>query len=613
MQGEGGMDVIRLRSRVLAALIIAALAVLCYLNTLHAPFQWDESRYIADNPMVKATPYDGARSEEFQALYKRRPVGMLSFRLNYAIGGLRVEGYHALNIALHALNSAILYALLMVSLGRLWADGQRAGAMAFLSAALFALHPIQSEAVNYVYQRHVLFAALFSLSACLLYALSLMESRHRRALYAGCIIASALAMKSKESAFTLPALIFIYDLYLGGADWHGRMKRILPVALTALLVPLGIIDWSGGASISALSDATGGALQYGRLEYLYTQPAVVLDYIRLLILPTGQNIFHSVGIKTSIAHAALPAAVLLAAAIWAIRQRISPMVELRLMGFGMLWFLVALSVESSVIPIPMLMNEYRVYLPAAGFMSAMVAAAYLIGNRINGSRWRSIAPALLISLMLVLGIATIKRNTLWQSRVSLWQDAAAKSPNIREVRNNYGNALREAGRTADAVNEYVAAVELSSGYSEAWSNLGLAMLDAGRPEEAAGYFARSVSADPGNYRAYNNMGNALRAMSRDAEAMEAYRRAIAIRPDFGEALTNLGSMIAIEGMMDEAIALLEKSVLHSPELAEAHYNLAGAYMQTGRLDEAAGELASYLDLRPEDQETWRTLESLMGE
>ena len=594
-------------------LIVAALAVLCYLNTIHDPFQWDESRYIADNPLVKGSLGEGPRNAEFETLMRHRPVGTLSFGINYAFSRLRVEGYHAVNITLHAMNSALLYALLLLWLRGIWTDDTRINIIAFFSAAIFAVHPIQSEAVNYVYQRHVLLAAFFSLLACLLYAVWITRMRQSRAVYILCIIASALAMKSKESAFTLPLLVLAYDVYLSGADARGRLGRILPIALTSLLIPLGMIDWNRAFSVSDLVASTTGAPQYSRLDYFLTQPGVVLDYMRLLVLPIGQNIFHAVELKTSSAQAALPLLLIAAMLFWAIMQRSSQVMERRLIGFGILWFMIALSVESSVIPIPMLMNEYRVYLPSAGLIPAMVLAIYTIGARFNASRWSAIAPLLLMALVLAFSVATVKRNTVWQSREALWQDAALKSPGIREVRNNYGIALREAGRSADAAKQFIAAVEISPSYSEAWNNLGLAMLDVRRPEEAAGYFARAINADIRSYRAYNNMGNALRAMSRDEEAMVAYRRAIELRPDFGEALSNLGTMLAIEGRVDEALVLLEKAVLYSPDLAEAHYNLAGAYMQIGRLEEAAGELARYLDLRPEDQEAWRTLESLMGD
>jgi tetratricopeptide (TPR) repeat protein len=430
-----------------------------------------------------------------------RYVGYLTFALNVRLAGLSVVAFRAVNVAVHLANALLVYALVRLAFGAPRLSRSRlepaAGAIALVTALLFAVHPLQTEAVTYVVQRLTSLATLLYLAAAVLWLrLRLRDEAGRlrgwgRALALLPVLAAALlAMKTKEIAFTLPFAILLVELALFGWPSRRTLALLGPVLATALVIPLTLL---AAPSPPHLGDAAATAAgRLGPLEYLATQLTVIPGYLRLLLLPVGQDFDHDPpGFRSLLAPQVLASAALLLALLalagWCLRAAARGTADpaLRLVALGIAWFFLGLAVESTLVPLADVMVEHRVYLPSAGFFLAAATAGALLALRLAPRRFPVALAAAGAALALALGAATVDRNRVWSDEVTLWSDTARKSPGKARVHLNLGMALYERGRVDEAIGCFLRAVGLRPDYAEAHTNLGVAYGRKGWTDAAA--------------------------------------------------------------------------------------------------------------------------------
>ncbi len=309
----------------LAAVVLLGLAA--YANAYRGAFVFDDVRLIRDNPAIRdlAALASWAGYLEFQ----HRWVAYLTFALNYRAGGVSPVGYHAVNVAVHLANALLVHALVVLAFRtpRLVrsALAPHARAVAFVAAALFVAHPLQTQAVTYIIQRMTSLTALFYLAAVVLYLrwrlAGTAGSRGARAAgFGSVLVAILLAMATKEIAFTLPFAILLVELSLLEPT-RRDLAALVPILATAAIVPAAWLASPQASLASALAAAdavTRVQTEVGRLDYLATQLAVVVTYLFLLLFPVGQSLDHDYPIHRSfVAPEVLSAlAVLLALSFW---------------------------------------------------------------------------------------------------------------------------------------------------------------------------------------------------------------------------------------------------------------------------------------------------------
>lgn len=608
---------------------LAFLVILCaliYSNTLNSPFLWDERVFLLDNPIVRDlsfyyTPSRAAGGQE-GALLDRRYIGYLSFALNYRLHGYEVTGYHIVNTAVHILAAWLVYALgFAISLSSRMKDSVNArtgGLAALLGAAVFAAHPVQTEAVTYIFQRLASMSAMFYLFSVAAYAYARMGVRGpaRASLYLLSILSALLAMKTKESAFTLPLAILLYEIAFHQGSWQSRARWLVPYAPLLLVIPLSI---SGTADSAAGNYLTLSASQegYSAYQYLITQSRVIVTYIRMLLIPVGQNLDHDYPLYRSALEPAVLASsalllALLASGIEALRRfRSKGAALLGVYGFGILWFMLTLSVESSIIPIPMLIDEYRMYLPSAGLCLAF--SFFIIPAAVRSKGQTAVILVFIcIAIPVALGATAYKRNSLWQSRITLWEDVIKKSPYKLRGYNNLANAYADAGMRGKATLTYESALRpevsgsaTSRELGELHYNLAGAYAAEEIHEKAIEHFQSSISLMPLNADAHNNLGLSLLALGRTQEAVGAYYGALRAREGYTNAYFNLGEayhMMYLDGvskdnsLLQRAIANYEIFITLRPEFPQAHLNLSRAYKDKENLQKAADHLRYYESL-----------------
>jgi len=505
------------RGMVRKGVLIGLLACLPYLNALNNPFVYDDHDTVVANPsLVELT------NVRFLFLYSPfRPLVNLSYALDRALWGYRALGYHLTNVVLHAAAAVLLMLLVRRALEDARSADRRHEWIAFMAAALFAVHPLQTEAVAYVSGRSEVLCAVFFLAAVVL-ARDAMVLGSRARGFAACIF-GVLSIASKEVGLVLPVIVVAYDWVLRPGDDDRRRRRLWRIFAPGFVVALSI----AGYRLLALRHSTADT---SPLLTLMTQSIVIWRYVGLLFWPSGQTIMHGVHRVTSFADpvAVAAAAALAAAGVLAFRLRVrAPIVT-----FGILWFFLVLSPSSSVVALAESMAEHRVYLASAGIFIAIAGMAMQV---VPAPRRRSaVLPAKYMAaaaaVITVLSVLTVMRNRVWGSPTALWGEAVVHAEGMWQPHYALADALRESGDCAAAVPEYRRVVELSPAHRDAYVNLGICLAQTGQLEEAERSFRQVLTIDPTFVRGYTNLG-ALALVQGDAEtARDFYREAIAQDP-----------------------------------------------------------------------------------
>lgn len=468
-----------------ARLVLLAAALATFGASLGSGFHFDDYAIFSDPVLREPLGF-----LHLWGLSRTRPLTFLSFWLNWQTFGGAPLGYHLFNLAVHA--GAVLLA--WECLRRLLPE--RA---ALLGAALFAVHPLQAEAVNYVWGRAILLAAFF----CFASLLAWLEDRPWTAL--ACF---ALALLAKEECAAFPlvlALVRRSDL---------RKQKSLPAALAAMAV----LALAAAARVVYATSVTPGApagLAAGisPWHYFLAQGIAVPRYLQLLVLPYGFTV--DPGIPVPAAWLGLLGwAVVAAAAVLAWRYR----------AWWVLAGLALLLPSSSVFPASDLAADRRMYLP----MFAFAAAGGLLLARVK-SRAAAVAAVALVG---ALGFA---RTTVWMSDVSLWSEAVRRAPGKVRPKIQLSRSV-PAARALELLDE---AARLAPGDPRVPAETGRVFLEERQPDAALSEFGRALALDPTDARNFNNRGVALQQLGQTAAARQDFERALALDPTLEEARENL--------------------------------------------------------------------------
>jgi len=585
-----------------------ALAAASYARVLHAPLLFDDQITIRDNPAIR-DPGASLKGLLEGLLRGGRSVTDLSFALNLAVGGLDPWGFHVANVAIH-LGAAVLAFAFTRLVARLAGLEVRADPVALVVAGLFALHPLQSEAVSYLSQRAESLA-----SACYLATLLLLLAAERRgrgaagvAAYGAALVTFLLGMGAKPILVTLP----VAYLLLGGMIPAAAARTALVSGGRRLLLALPFAGLGASCALATLRGSAGSAqagfsvpgLPPG--DYLLTQGRAVATYLRLLLWPAGQNVDWgfpaSRALDPATAGAWLLLLALLAGAGWvfaqARRREDSAGAAGRLCAFGVAWFFVLLAPTSSVVPLADPLAEHRVYLASWGvFLTAVVALAHRLGPVARGRRGRATAVAV-AGVWLALAALLHARNAVWEGPVALWSDAVAKAPRHWRPHLQLGRAHWELGHYPEALRCYRAAaqqpLELPEREAMVLGELGAMLVYAGELEEATRVLQRALTLQPGQETALVNLAVAL-LKRQDLDGAERYARlALARDAELGRALEVLGAVKFHRGDPAQAVPLLARAAEHQPDGGGAIVYLGFAEEQLGHRQEACAVWARIL-------------------
>jgi tetratricopeptide (TPR) repeat protein len=617
--------------------LIAVFGILVYSNTFDVPFQFDDTITIVKAPTAKK--FD-------QSILMLRQVSYLTFALNYKLHGLEVWGFHVFNLAIHIISSMLVYSLvrltfrtpLMVSSSL----RQKAGHVALISSLLFVCHPIQTQAVTYIVQRFASLAAMFYLLSLTFYIRCRLGTDIRSSLfgapaeasvqagfrikrfgisvlfYALSLVSALLAMKSKEIAFTLPLTIVMYEFIFFNGSIKTKLLYLGPLFLTLFIIPFTLmsLNTSLGEVLEHITDATRVQTEMSRLEYLFTELRVITTYVRLLLLPVGQNVDYDYPLYGSFFEPPVLLSFIFLLFIFGLGvymlRRSSGEAAGRLAAFGIFWFFLTLSVESSIIPIVDVIFEHRIYLPSVGAFISIVVGAYLMANKLT-VRWMLNAAAYISTItLIVLSVATYARNELWQSKIALWQDVIHKSPMKARGHNNLGNAYTDKGMFDKAIEQYRIASRLMPTWVDVYYNIGAAYEMNGQKDKAIDLFQYAASLKPDYERAFTSLGNIYKSKGQLDKAIEYYLRALEANPNEVSTNYNLGVSYVEKGLKDLAKQHLLRAQERDPFFPRTYHVLGDIYKTSGMTEMAIEQYEKALELDPDNAVVHNNLGLIYG-
>jgi tetratricopeptide (TPR) repeat protein len=585
-------------------LILAVLA--SYRHSLSGPFIFDDTLGIERNLTIRQLwPPGSVLSPPFDTSVSGRPVANLSLALNYAWSGLDLRGLHAANIAIHLAAVLALWGVLRRTLARCGVPD--AAWLALAATLLWAVHPLQTEAVTYLIQRIEALMGLFYLLALYCFIRGADWGRRANLWFGGCALACLLGMGTKEVAVSAPVMVLFYDRTFVSGTFRGAWRRRwgLYLALAG--------SWIWVAALAFGTRSRNGTAGFGAgvgvrwWDYALTQFPAVVRYLGLAAWPRRQIFDYGTQWEPGLAAVGWQAAAvagLLGASAWAFLRPAARGSAARALGYAGLWFFAILAPTSLIPGNRQTMAEHRMYLAlipvlVLGLVAARAALAFLLGRRA--------LPALLAGCAVaacLLGRQTLRRNADYASRRSLWQDTAEKAPANPYAHNNLGNALVAEGRPDAALVQYREAIELKPDYAEAHNNLGTALVQLGRIDEGSAEYAEAMRLKPAYNDPYNNLGVALIQKNDVAGAIAEFAHAVAALPRSPEAHFNLGQSLLRAGRTDEGLAEYRRAHELGLDGALYHNDLGNGLAAAHRLDEAEREYLAALRLQPDYAEAY---------
>ena len=628
------------------AAIIVIAGILTYANSLSGPFILDDQSTIADNQQIREwwSPSSVLVPEANTAI-AGRPIVNLSFAINYAVGGLDVRGYHAVNIAIHLICGLLAFGVVRrtLELPRMRARfGGSSANLAGAAALLWVVHPLNSEVVDYLTERTESLMALF-------YLLTLYASIRAvggGAVAAGrptrttggdgasggwrliAIAAAGLGMACKESMVTVPIVVALYDRVFVFDSWRDavRGRRGLYIGLAATWIVLVALMSSGPRS------AVGGfSTGISPWTYLLNQAQMIAHYLRLTFWPRGLVVFYGWPVALTLRDV-LPYALLLTLLLAA---TIAALVRTPALGFLGAWFFITLAPTSSVVPIATEVGaERRMYLPLIAVIVFVVVGAYHAWRRFTAQSSTTVdaaprlfglrAGALVAALLLVLAsgslaFATVVRNREYASAVILARTVVERRP--RAVTHHYlAEQLAQAGLHEEARDHLRAAV--AGGDSRARYLLGIELFNAGKLNEAMEQLYAFVATSKLPYRLVPHwleppLGEVITArlvLARAASmqggwsrTVEQARLVLAAAPGNREARMFLADALFAQQHYEEAGAEYLEYLKVSPANVHAMINLGITVISSGKIDEAILWFRRAVDAEPRNANARRIL------
>jgi len=599
------------RKKATAGLALA-LAVLCfaaYANSLHGAFVYDDIENVLDNHWIRDVRYlyeiftmhSAGFAKEYAARYYR-PLVQVIYMADYHLFGLDTWGYHLVSVILHTIVTVLVFAVSLEIFGGGPEDGSdKALPAAFAAAALFAAHPVHTEAVSWISGVMDVSFSAFYLASFYLYIRAFKGGVPRTGYYSLSLAAFLAAALCKEPALTLPAVLLAYDLiYRKGRGFRFRDIAVyIPYAAIALVYM--VVRWQAlGGFYKGTSPVSHGGLMDALNAF-----TLFSGYMAKLLFPVNLNadyMFHPAGSMSDPKWLASFAFVaILAATAWVSRKNRSFLMGAALMVIPLLpvLYLPALGVSAFA--------DRYLYLPSAGF-TVIIASALLKAGHGTG-KTKAAAAALLVLVTGAYAAATVERNAVWRDGIALWTDSVNKSPDTPTARRSLGFALESAGRHEESAAQYRIALRLKPDDVYTRVNLGKVYKETGRDDEAYRQYLEALKVKPDLVEAHYNLGNYYLDKGLYGEAVEQYLAVLKYQPNYAKAYTNMGAAYLHQGLDEKAEESLLTGIRLDSYEPDAHNNLGIVYARAGRYDQAEASFREAARLDPDNQSYRNNLEN----
>ena len=526
-------------------LLISLLGVLFFSNHLNNPFQFDSVAYIVNNANLK-NPETLLSFEFWKKEFLARGLLRISLALNAYLDGFRPFGYHIFNLAFHILNALLLFFVLEKSLRRFGMEAvgwgsKRIRSVSFFSAVFFLCHPIQTESVIYIMSRSEVIASTFYLAGFLLFQQLLERSSTSHLQYGlyflSIFLIALVGFSVKQIVATLPAIMILY--YLCSCPDHSPALQFLKKwrwAITGIIAGVaGFLFYKLLTDETFLIGPSRPEEMVGRAKYMLSQPSVIVFYyLKMLLFPMNLNIDPDIAVVTSLLswNFLLPMFCIAFLLLCSLK-----VFKTRFVFFFLCWFFIILSPSSSIVTLHDLAAEHRTYLASAGIFILFACGVAEVTCRWGETRPLNIT---LIFCVFALGIMTMKRNAVWQSELSLWQDTHQKSPHKLRPLINLARAHSLEGNSEKAIQYYQESLVKGPGVFATNYNLGALYLEKGLVTDALRHFQLASRIEPEIPEPFAKLGEIYLSQKNFKLADSYFKRAVELNPRSSKVFKNLG-------------------------------------------------------------------------
>ena len=566
----------------LGALTLVAFALASFLPAmLWGGFVWDDLEFIPGEPalldLAGLQRIWFAPMEVHEPFY--RPLTYTSFWLEHKLWGFAPNGYHVVNVLLHAANAVLLWRILVA----LAAPG------AWFVAAAFAVHPLQAESVAWAIERKDVLSGLFYL-ACVAAWLRFLAAREAggasaartsRWRYGLALALLAAGMLAKNMVVTLPAALLILQWWRGGRVTLADVARVAPFFLVALAIV--------ALDLLLVTAKTPASFDYSIVERLLIASRAVWFYVGKLAWPADLAVIYArwdVQVGNPLAWLPLVAGLAAVSALWLLRGRLGrgPLA-------GALFFVVTLSptlgfVDHTYMLFAFVADRYQ-YLAGIGAMAVAIGGAAHLAGRLPDT-WRRVAAVGGIAVLVLLGALTWRQAAIYRDEVTFFQHIVERNPDAVGAHLNLAKALFAENRFDEAVAAGRIAVALRPDSHDALINLAVALGQLERFAEAERHLRRAVEVAPRN-EASKPLENLAVLLSRRNELDEAealLREALHLAPDDPTIVRNLAKLLQAKQQPDAALAWYDRLTTLGGNDAATHTARGSLLSQLGRHDEA---------------------------
>ena len=596
----------------MAALLVLVTIALYWPATGHEFVNYDDKQYVLDNThVISGLTLENARwafGNGYAANW--HPVTWLSHMLDCQLFGLSPWGHHLTNVLLHAINAALVFALLQQMTG--------SPLRSLFVAALFAVHPLRVESVAWVAERKDVLSGFFGLLALIFYVRytrrrSSVEGREPKAQgvpalaprpatldYVLALCFFALGLMSKPMLVTWPFVMLLLDYWPLGRFKPGRTPRLLTekILFLALAAAESVVTF-------AVQKRGGSVMAAENLPLIARGGNALVSYCRYLgklFWPTDLAVFYPHPGHWPVAKVLLAGGLLLGISVLLFVQRRRSPASL----MGWLWFIGTLVPVAGLLQVgDQAMADRYTYIPSLGVLIVAIWGAYELTR---GWRHHVIALPVAGSVAIVLCMVLTRQQLgYWKDSEALFRHALEVTEDNYIAHNGLGVALYKKGQVDEAIGHYREAVRLEPNDSLARDNLGLALVTNGQIDEAISQHQEALRLKPDNAGAHYNLGNALARKGQIDGAISQFQESLRLKPDDAAVHNNLGNALARKGQIDEAISQIQEAIRLQPAEAEAYYNLGNAFVRRGQIDEAISQYEKANHLKPDDADAHSNL------
>ena len=589
-----------------SVLIILSIAFLSYFNTFENSFHFDDFRYILHNEEFKEYTQQPFSVSGTLSNLSNRTIVLATLRLNHFLNGFNVFGFHVVNLTVHIITCLLIFlftkeVLLFNKILKSECINKSKLNIPLISALLFAVHPMNIQAVTYITGRTTSLAVCFYMASFLFFIKGVRQNLPWKILfYALSIVFLIMGYGSKMIILTVPVMFIIYYLFFTPLKsiffkrfFESIFIRII-IQTIVITSPFILIFISSHLNILSFFRMDFGFLQklfdpiqiklmhidsmakdnLSMTIYLLTEfKVIVFYYIKMIFFPFNQNIDPDFPVAHGITDSGV--ALSLGVILLCLFAGIYFYKNNRIIAFGIFWFFITLLPTSSILPLRDTITEHRLYLPLAGFILTIPLCLNQFIIRYKKSSFKQLAYFILpvFLLIIVFSVLTVKRNFVWKNEKSLWSDAAEKSPRLPRPLNNLAEAYDKEGLAYDNKKNYKKAIE---------------------------FLKKAIAISPTGYKYYNNLGKIYGRLGEFELATKNLKLALKYNPDYPFAHYNFGKVYELRGMLDNAIEEYStafkqtKDVYGKKYFFEACFNLANVYDKKGEYKKA---LDTYLNCR----------------